>query len=115
MLRLIVLRARMRGWEEVLLAERLTAVLALERQEVDEVAGIEMTLLSDGEQLLVAVDGLGGHVVGGQHGGGRRQEAKECVRQAFGGAYIGLGRLRVRWHCIRVELGKVQESARMPR
>ena len=96
MLRLIVLRARMRGRKEVLLAERLAAVLAFERQEVDEVAGIEMALLSDGEQLLVAVDGLGGHVVGGRHDGGRRQKAKECVRQAFGVAYIGLGRLRVR-------------------
>ena len=96
MLRLIVLRARMRGREEVLLTEGLAAVLALERQEVDEVAGIEMALLADGEQLLVAVDGLGGHVVGGSHSDGRRQGAKECVRQALGVAYIGLGRLRVR-------------------
>ena len=59
MLRLIVLRARMRGRKEVLLAERLAAVLALERQEVDKVTVLVRTLLSDGQQFAARFVGWG--------------------------------------------------------
>ena len=64
---LIVLVALVLVWQEVLSAKRMAAVLALERQEVDEVAVRCRALLPDGEQLIVAL-GSGCRFAG--HGGG---------------------------------------------
>lgn len=69
---LVVLGARMRVGEKVLLAEGFRAVLALEGEEVDEVACLVVTLLADRQQLLVACAVLGG----GHDGDGGKQEDK---------------------------------------
>lgn len=64
---LIVLVALVLVREVVLRAERLAAVLALEGQEVYEVAQVGGALLSDGEEVRLAFGGGGRRA---RHGGG---------------------------------------------
>lgn len=64
---LVVLVALVLVWQEVFSTERMAAVLALERQEVDEVAERCRALLPDGHQLVAALGGVGRCA---RHGGG---------------------------------------------
>lgn len=61
MLALIILLALVGLGQEVVATEGLSAVFALEWQEVDKIAHAVSALLADVEHGVIAVGGVGGH------------------------------------------------------